>query len=105
MPRIWRVGIVVGLTILVVGASFFVPTSAQEGGGRTLEGWWVSQSGLALGLAAVALGSGWLKAAWLGAIFLLGTAAQLTLTSPLWRSPETCSRSIYVGKLKGVGKV
>ena len=75
----------VAVTIAVSAALFaLVPTTAQEGGGRSLEGWWLVQAvlaaALALWLTAVA---GW-RTALLGATFALGCAGQLGLTLPLW---------------------
>lgn len=69
---------------LAVGA-LCVPVEAKQGGGVTLEGWWVFQIGLAILALLLALRfSTWRRTAWLGALLVLGFAGQLGLTSPLW---------------------
>ncbi len=77
------------LILLLIGAglvvlAFRVPVEVVEGGGRTLEGFWVG----ALGTAFVALGVGWVRG-WkrssaLTAMLALCLAAQLTATHPSW---------------------
>ena len=61
-----------------------LPTRAIDGGGRTLEGWGVAVLGLALGVLLAGRGTPWRRAAALAALFLLGTAARLALTKPVW---------------------
>ncbi len=76
------VGLLGGAAALV--AAFLVPTERVAGGGRTLEGFWLAQCGLAALLAAWGWTRPYRGATLLGSLLLLGTAAQLTLTSPLW---------------------
>lgn len=80
-PRI--VAVLAAAAALVAG-SFFVPVELIDGGGATLEGFWVATAGFALAVSSVALLPGWRRCGLLAALFVLGTAAQLDLTHPMW---------------------
>ena len=70
-------------SLLAVGISLVMPGTPQAGGGRSLEGWWIVQFGVALSVAAA--GARLLRLPrLLTATFFLGCAGQLAMTWPLW---------------------
>lgn len=78
-----RVALVLLAAALLV-AAFVYPTDPLPGGGKTLQGWWLSTAAFALLVLAWGLGTAWQRTSWLVALFVAGTAAQLGLTQPLW---------------------
>ncbi len=78
-----RAALACAAAVLVIGA-FLMPVTRNVGGGTSLEGWWLAQAGVALGVLAFGTGRSFGRAARLAALLLLATAAQLALTTPLW---------------------
>lgn len=74
--------VIAAVGVLIVAVAIAVPSEPASGGGRTLAAWWTSVAGAALLLAAAVGVSA--RVAALGAVLVLGSAAQLALTKPTW---------------------
>ncbi len=76
--------LLLALAATLIGASFAVPVDQIEGGGRTLQGWWLAMVGVSIAVGALVGRLAGSMPGMLAALFALGTAAQLSLIRPLW---------------------